>query len=68
MKRGLKGTFVSVEPFHLFRYLNEQVYRFNSRRLIDMERIDMVPRQIVGKRLTYEKLSGQEPETEKRAN
>ncbi|HEY7403569.1 MAG TPA: transposase [Candidatus Angelobacter sp.] len=31
VKRGLKGTYISVEPFHLFRYLDEQVFRYNNR-------------------------------------
>lgn len=31
LKRGIKGTYVSVEPFHLFRYLDEQAFRFNER-------------------------------------
>mgnify|MGYP003694126077 CR=1 FL=1 len=38
LKRALKGTYVSVEPFHLFRYLDEQVYRFNNRKLNDAGR------------------------------
>ena len=58
MKRGLKGTYVSVEPFHLFRYLDEQVYRYNNRKLTDGERFDFAVRQIVGKRLTYAELTG----------
>jgi len=29
LKRGLNATYVSVEPFHLFPYLYEQVFRFN---------------------------------------
>jgi hypothetical protein len=43
-----------VEPFHLFRYLDEQAYRFNTRKLEDAERFDLAVRQIVGKRLTWE--------------
>ena len=35
LKRGLKGTYVSVEPFHLFRYLDEQAFRFNDRKTDD---------------------------------
>jgi transposase-like protein len=35
LKRALKGTYVSVEPFHLFRYLDEQAFRFNNRKLTD---------------------------------
>jgi len=48
LKRGLHGTYVSVEPFHLFRYLDEQAYRFNNRKLTDGERFDITVRQIVG--------------------
>ena len=58
LKRGIKGTYVSVEPFHLFRYLDEQVYRFNNRKLTDAERFDLVVRDIVGKRLTFDQLTG----------
>jgi ISXO2-like transposase domain len=32
LKREIKGTYVSVEPFHLFRYLDEQVFRYNERK------------------------------------
>ena len=32
LKRGIRGTYVSVEPFHLFRYLDEQAFRFGPRR------------------------------------
>jgi transposase-like protein len=60
LKRGLHGTYVSVEPFHLFRYLDEQVYRFNNRKLNDGERFDIAVRQIVGKRITYKELTGKE--------
>jgi hypothetical protein len=38
VKRGLKGTYISVEPFHLFRYLDEQAFRFNERKKTDSER------------------------------
>ena len=38
LKRGIAGTYVSVEPFHLFRYLDEQAYRFNNRKMNDAER------------------------------
>jgi transposase-like protein len=57
LKRGLHGTYVSVEPFHLFRYLDEQTYRFNSRKLTDAERFDIAVRGIVGKRLTFDQLT-----------
>jgi hypothetical protein len=49
---------VSVEPFHLFRYLDEQSYRFNNRKLSDAERFDLAVRGIVGKRLTFDQLTG----------
>jgi transposase-like protein len=62
LKRGLKGTYVSVEPFHLFRYLDEQAYRYNNRRMTDPERLDIAVRHIVGKRLTYAELTGKEGE------
>jgi transposase-like protein len=63
MKRGLKGTYVAVEPFHLERYVDEQVFRYNNRAtednpLNDGDRFKMALRQIVGKRLTYAELTG----------
>ena len=62
-KRGVNGTYVSMEPFHLFRYLDEQEFRFNNRGtrenpITDGERFDMAVRQIVGKRLMYKELTG----------
>jgi len=60
LKRGLHGTYVSVEPFHLFRYLDEQCYRFNNRRMTDGERFNMAVRGIVGKRLTWRRLTGKD--------
>ncbi len=62
LKRGISGTYVSVEPFHLFRYLDEQVYRFNQRRLTDAERFDLAIKGIVGKRLTFDQLTGKTPD------
>jgi transposase-like protein len=58
LKRGLKGTYVSVEPFHLFRYLDEQGFRYNNRKMTDAERLDIAVRHIVGKRLTFDQLTG----------
>lgn len=58
LKRGLKGTYVSVEPFHLFRYLDEQTFRFNERRGKDADRFIKTVRQIAGKRLTFDELTG----------
>lgn len=65
LKRGIRGTYVSVEPFHLFRYLDEQAFRFNNREdLDDRDRFDLAVSQIVGKRLTYTGLIGKgQPET-----
>ncbi len=58
LKRGIRGTYVSVEPFHLFRYLDEQVYRFNNRKMTDAERFDLAVKGIVGKRLTWAEVTG----------
>jgi transposase-like protein len=64
LKRSIKGTYVSIEPFHLFRYLDEQVYRFNSRKRTDGERFIEACASVFGKRLTYTALTGKElPET-----
>ena len=62
MKRGLHGTYVSVEPFHLFRYLDEQAFRYNERELTDSERFRLVCAATVGRRLTYSELIGQAQE------
>jgi len=63
LKRGLGGTCVAVEPFHLFRYVDEQAFRFNNRKedgrkIIDVERFDIAMSQVIGKRLTYAELTG----------
>jgi hypothetical protein len=58
LKRSIAGTYVSVEPFHLFRYLDEQAYRHNNRKMQDSERFDLAVRGIVGKRLTFDELTG----------
>src|SRR5580700_3867201 len=64
LKRGISGTYVSVEPFHLFRYLDEQMFRFNNRKdLDDAGRFDLAVTQIVGKRLTFAELTGKAGET-----
>src|SRR5579871_6747042 len=63
LKRSLHGTYVSVEPFHLFRYIDEQAFRFNNRKMTDAERFDAGVREIVGKRLTYAELTGKVGET-----
>ena len=58
LKRCLGGTYVSVEPFHLFRYLDEQAYRFNEREGKDFGRFRRALTRIVGRRLTYDELTG----------
>jgi len=63
LKRGISGTYVSVEPFHLFRYLDEQAFRYNNRKeMDDSDRFQMALKQITGKRLTYEHLTGKDIE------
>ena len=59
LKRDLGGTYVSVEPFHLFRYVDEQAFRYNNRKpMDDGHRFSYVIRKILGKRLTYAELTG----------
>jgi hypothetical protein len=63
VKRGLNGTYVAVEPFHLFRYLDEQAFRYNNRKagdrkLTDSERFELGMSQVSGKRLTFDTLTG----------
>lgn len=58
LKRTLGGTYVSVEPFHLFRYLDEQAFRFNNRKDSDGERFVSALGGIAGRRLTYFELTG----------
>jgi transposase-like protein len=59
LKRGIKGTYVSVEPFHLFRYLDEQSFRFNTRKGNDQGRFMEAMSSIAGKRVQYKELTGQ---------
>ena len=63
LKRGLKGTYISTEPFHLFRYLDEQVFRYNNRAtkeqfVGDGDRFELALSQIAGKRLTFAEVTG----------
>jgi len=66
LKRGLNGTYVSVEPFHLFRYVDEQAFRYNNRKdaegkkLTDAERFDLALSQVAGKRLTFAEVTGKD--------
>jgi transposase-like protein len=68
LKRGIAGSYVSVEPFHLFRYLDEQVFRYNNRAtkdnpLNDFDRFGLAVRKLFGKRLTFAQLTGKLCET-----
>lgn len=64
LKRAIKGTYVSIEPFHLFRYLDEQAFRFNNRKGSDAMRFALALKGILNKRLTYTGLIGSElPQT-----
>jgi transposase-like protein len=60
LKRGLKGTYISVEPFHLFRYLDEQAFRYNERKHSDGDagRFSEILSSVAGRRLTYKQLTG----------
>lgn len=58
LKRSIRGTYVSVEPFHLFRYLDEQTFRFNTRKGTDADRFVKAAAALTGKRLTYDELIG----------
>ncbi len=58
LKRAIRGTYISVEPFHLSRYLDEQTFRFNNRGDVDAGRFERVVGSIIGKRLTYRQLTG----------
>jgi len=67
LKRGLKGTYVAVEPFHLERYVDEQVFRFNNRAtkdnpLKDSDRFLLALSQVSGRRLTFKELTGKDKE------
>jgi len=64
LKRTLNGTYVAVEPFHLDRYLDEQMFRFNNRlEKNDSDRFEMALSQIAGKRLTFAEVTGKVGET-----
>jgi transposase-like protein len=61
LKRGIAGTYVSVEPFHLHRYLDEQTFRYNTRKdMNDGQRFELAMSQVFGKRLTYSELTGKD--------
>jgi hypothetical protein len=60
LKRGLKGTYIAEEPFHLFRYLEEQAFRYNERKNDDGGRFLEVLNGLTGRRLTYQKLTSKD--------
>jgi len=60
LKRGLRGTYVAVAPYHLFRYVAEQVFRFNERATDDGGRFLLALQMVVGKRLTWRLLTAQD--------
>ena len=60
LKRSLHGTYVAVEPFHLFRYVDEQAFRYNNRTMTDLDRFVFGMRHVVGRRLTYNELTGKD--------
>lgn len=60
LKRSINGTYISVEPFHLFRYLDEQAYRYNNRKMTDSERFEQAMKSINGKRVTWDDLTGKD--------
>ncbi|HUO14782.1 MAG TPA: IS1595 family transposase [Verrucomicrobiae bacterium] len=67
-KRNLRGTYVTVEPFHLFRYLDEQMFRYNNRGskdnpVTDQDRFDRAMSQIFDKRITYSEVTGHDSES-----
>ena len=74
LKRTISGTYVSVEPYHLFRYLDEQAYRYNMRKdeehnpLTDYDRFKQACSQIVGKRITWDQLTGKEADGQTSVN
>ena len=57
-KRNLSGTYVAVEPFHLDRYVTEQVFRYKNRKMTDADRFDLAVKGMVGNRLTYAEVTG----------
>jgi hypothetical protein len=66
LKRTLRGTYVAVEPFHLDRYLDEQVFRYNHRKdadgkkLTDADRFNTALLGIAGRRLTFAEVTGKD--------
>ncbi|HTV55511.1 MAG TPA: transposase [Terriglobia bacterium] len=69
LKRGINGTYVSAEPFHLFRYVDEQAFRYNTKLPVsDADRFDLLVRKVSGKHLMYAELIDKEGKQPKAAN
>jgi transposase-like protein len=71
LKRGLRGTYVAIEPFHMDRYLDEQMFRYNNRAtkdnpLTDCDRFLLAVSQVANRRLTYKELTGKTDEQSER--
>ena len=60
LKRSISGTYVGVEPYHLHRYLDEQAYRFNNRKLTDAQRFEQAMHSMSGKRVTWNEVTGKD--------
>jgi len=61
LKRSVKGTYIKPEPKHISRYVDEQVFRFNSRKMLDADRFSMALANVAGCRLTWRNLTGKQP-------
>ena len=68
VKRRIHGTYINVEPFHLFRYLNEQAYRYNFRKMTDPERFNLAVLQVVGRSLTWNEVTGKNADGTRRGS
>lgn len=68
LKRTIKGTYVCVEPFYLFRHLDEQAFRSNMRETKDGMRFHVLAGKVDGKRLTYKELTGKTAKEQERSH
>jgi transposase-like protein len=68
LKRSISGTYVSVEPYHLHRYLDEQSFRFNNRKATATERFVEAMANVSGKRLTWNEVTGKQTDEQTRVN
>ena len=68
LKRMISGTYVSVEPYHLHRYLDEQALRFNERKMTAAEKFAAVMANVGGKQLTWDQVTGKGLDLQTRIN